>query len=91
MYLISAKAWYDNTERDLKQTKTLSLQWKYIYIFSQIFLILNKYRNFSLIFNLIWVISQILFVIWGIFCFRKRKYSISWNRWLSIFTYEGCW
>lgn len=56
MYLMSTKAWYDNTERDLKQTKTLCLQWKYIYIFSQIALVLIKYRNFSLIFGLIWTI-----------------------------------
>jgi hypothetical protein len=52
MYLISTKAWYD----DLKQAKTLCLQWKYIYIFSQIALMLIKYHNFSLIFELIWTI-----------------------------------
>jgi len=87
MYLTSTKAWYDNTEHDLKQTKIMCLQWKYIYVFSQIVLILIKYRNFSLVSDLNWPIYQILFVTWGISCFRKRKYSISWNRWLSIFTY----
>jgi hypothetical protein len=56
MYLISTKAWYGNIEHDLKQTETLSLQWKYIYIFSHIVLMLIKYRNFSLIFDLIWSI-----------------------------------
>ena len=85
MYVISTKAWYDNTEHE--QTKTLCLQWKYIYTFSQIGIMLIKYRNFNLISDLIWTISQIIFVIWGTSCFRKRKYSISWNRWLSIFTY----